>query len=147
MKKIILFLAILSVSFFSSCSKDDDSNNSTPTPEGFVSAKINGVQKNFTVIDVDVIEYPEYTDVEITAHLNNDPSNTFELNLTRDSGEIYFVQYSEIENYYQPSETFTITINENTTNKLKGTLTGTMNHSFNILEPITVTEGTFDINY
>jgi hypothetical protein len=149
MKKIILFLAILSVSFFSSCSNDEDSNDTTPTPEDAFSAKINGVQKNFTVTNVDVIEYEGYTDVEITAHISGDPTNIFELNLTRDSGEVFFVQYSEVGNYYQPSpmENFTVSIGENTTNKLKGTFSGTMLETSDTSNVLTVTNGAFDIYY
>lgn len=149
MKKIILFSVMLSFSLFSSCSNDNDSNDSIPTPEDVFTAKINGVQKNFTVTNVDVMEYEDYTDVEITAQLSGDPASTFELNLTRDNGEVFFVQYSEIGNYYQPSplESFSVTIGENTTSKLKGTFSGTMQHTVNIIEPVTVTNGTFEIYY
>lgn len=142
---------MLSFGFFSSCSNDDDSNDTspTPTPEDVFTAKINGVQKNFTVTNVAVMVYAEYTDVEITAQLSGDPTTTFELNLTRDSGEVYFAQYSEIGNYYQPAplESFSLTIGENTAKKLKGTFSGTMQHTVNIIEPVSVTDGTFDIYY
>ena len=149
MKKIILFLAMLSFSFFLSCSNDDNNNETAPTPEDVFTAKVNGVQKNFTVTNVDVMEYADYTDVEITAQLSGEPTTTFELNLTRDSGEVFFAQYSEIGNYYQPSplESFSLTIGENTAKKLKGTFSGTMQHTVNIIEPVTVTDGTFDIYY
>jgi len=149
MKKLILFLAMLSFSLFSSCSNNDDSNDTTPTPDDVFTAKINGVQKNFTVTNVAVIEYEGYTDIEITAKMSGDPTNTFELNLTRDSGEVFFVQYSEIGNYYQPSplESFSVNIGENTANKLKGTFSGTMLETSDASNTVTVTNGAFDIYY
>ena len=147
MKKIILFLALLSFSCFSSCSNDEDNNDSTP--ENTFSAKINGVQRNFTVTKVDVMEYEDYTDIEITAQLSDDPTNTFELNLTKDSGELYFAQYSETGNYYQPLplEAFTVTIGENTTNKLKGAFSGTMQETSDPSNTVTVTDGNFDVHF
>lgn len=151
MKKAILFLAMLSFCLFSSCSNDDNGNETAPapTPDDVFSAKINGVQKNFTVTNVDVLEYGDYTDVEITAQISGDPTTTFELNLTRDSGEVFFVQYSEIGNYYQPSplESFSLTIGENTAKKIKGMFSGTMQHTVNIIEPVTITDGAFEIYY
>ena len=149
MKKIILFLAILSVGFLSSCSDDEDSNDTTPTPEDTFSAKINGVQKTFSVTNVDVLEYEGYTDVEITAQISGDPTNTFELNLTRDNGEYFFAQYAENDNYYQPDPltNLTVSVSENTSTKLKGTFSGTMQETEHLLDPVTVTDGTFTIYY
>lgn len=157
MKKFILLFAILSTSFISSCS-DDDSNDSTtpPTTDDIFTAKIDGVLKNFSVVNVNVVPNPEegYTDLEITAHVADDPDNTFELNLTRDSGEVFFVQYAEpldelVTNYFQPNplESFTVNLTENITGKLKGTFSGTMQNTGNAAESVTVTEGNFTIYY
>ncbi|HSD14029.1 MAG TPA: hypothetical protein VLB74_05225 [Flavobacterium sp.] len=153
MKKFILLIAILSAGFISSCSDDEDNNTTTPiTPESTFTAKINGVMKNFSVVDVNVIPNTEedYTDVEITAHTADDPFNTFELNLTRDSGEVYFVQYAtSSSNYYQPSpiESFSVFLGENSNEKLTGTFSGTMQSTGDVPDPVTVTDGNFTIYY
>lgn len=152
MKKIILFLAILSVGFISSCSKDDNNDvTPTPTPDNVFTAKVNGVQKVFKVAkeNVKVLEYPTYTDIEIIAQMTDDPTNTFELKFERVSGVPYFVQYLETGYYYQPTalETFPVTIGENSSTKLSGTFSGTLQDTGNEMEPITITNGNFEVYF
>ncbi|UOK41935.1 MULTISPECIES: hypothetical protein [Flavobacterium] len=155
MKKIILFLAILSVGFISSCSKDEDGNDATPNPNpnpnsnNVFTAKVNGVQKVFKVASAKVLEYPAYTDIEITAQMTDDPTNTFELNLSRDSGVPYFIQYSETGTYYEakPVESFPVTINENSTKKMSGTFSGTMQETESGPGSVTITDGNFTIHF
>lgn len=151
MKKIILLFAILSAGLITSCSKDDNNDsNQTPTPStnGLLTAKVNGVSKTFKVTDVNVINYPTYSDIEIVAHVEGDPTNTFEMNLSRDSGIPYFIQYSETDIFYQPAsmESFPVVVSENSTNKFKGTFSGTMRETDTGTTSVEITEGKFDLN-
>ncbi|ESU20290.1 hypothetical protein FEDK69T_28030 [Flavobacterium enshiense DK69] len=166
MKKIILFLAILSVGLIASCSKDEDSNGSTPdpnpnpTPGNVFKAKVNGDQKNFKVISATQIPSPDpeedYTSVEIVAEMIGDPTNTFELGFDRESGEVYFVQYVETGTYYQgipeapPSENmiFPIALDSGNTAKImRGTFYGTMQETDSGPGSVTITDGTFEIHF
>lgn len=154
MKKIILFLTILSLGVFLSCSSDDGNSGESPspTPQSTVTTKINGVQKNFSTIQVDPVYHPveDYTDLEVTATIAGSSPTTFEMNLEKDNADpssIYFLQYTENGVFYQPSESFTVIITQNSDNKLKGSFSGTLIDTGDPMNTIAVTEGTFDIKY
>lgn len=151
MKKIILFLTILSLGVFSSCSSDDGNSGESPspTPQSTVTTKINGVQKNFSTIQVVPVVYTDYTDLEVTATLTGSSPATLEMNLEKDSPDssVYFFQYTENGIFYQPSESFTVIITQNSDNKLKGSFSGTLIDTGDPMNTIAVTEGTFDIKY
>jgi len=151
MKKIILFLTILSLGVFLSCSSDDGNSGESPspTPQSTVTTKINGVQKNFSTIQVVPVVYTDYTDLEVTATLTGSSPATLEMNLEKDSPDssVYFFQYTENGIFYQPSESFTVIITQNSDNKLKGSFSGTLIDTGDPMNTIAVTEGTFDIKY
>ncbi|MBP8066800.1 MAG: hypothetical protein KAY31_04955 [Flavobacterium sp.] len=151
MKKIILFLTILSLGVFLSCSSDDGNSGESPspTPQSTVTTKINGVQKNFSTIQVVPVVYTDYTDLEVTATLTGSSPATLEMNLEKDSPDssVYFFQYTENGIFYQPSESFAVIITQNSDNKLKGSFSGTLIDTGDPMNTIAVTEGTFDIKY
>lgn len=151
MKKIILFLTFASLGIVASCSSDDGNSGESPspTPQSTVTTKINGVQKNFSTIQVVPVVYPDYTDLEVTATLTGSSPATLEMNLEKDSPDsiVYFFQYTENGIFYQPSESFSVIITENANNKLKGSFSGTLIDTGDPMNTIAVTEGAFDIKY
>lgn len=150
MKKIILLLTVFSLGIFSACSSDDGGSEGSPAPEDTISMKINGTQKSFTSVNVVPIVFVDYTDLDVTATIAGSPPTTIEMSLEKDNmeaGSVYFFQYSDGEIYYQPSETFSVVLTQNSENKLKGTFSGTLVDSGNPINTIAVTEGTFDIKY
>lgn len=150
MKKILLFLTFVSLGIIAACSSDDGNSNEnpSPTPQSTFTTKINGVQKNFSTIQVVPVVYIDYTDLEVTATITGSSPATLEMNLEKDSMEgVYFFQYTENGIYYQPSESFSVIVTQNSENKLKGTFSGTLIDSGNPMNTIAVTDGTFDIKY
>jgi len=150
MKKIILFLAFLSLGIFLSCSSDDGNSGESPAPQNTFTTKINGVQKNFSNVQVVPVVYTDYTDLDVTATIAGSPPTTLEMSLEKDNaeaGSVYWFQYSENGVFYQLTEAFSVIITQNSDNKLKGTFSGTLADPDDPMNTITVTDGVFDIKY
>lgn len=152
MKKIILFLAFLSLGIFLSCSSDDGNSGESPAPQNTFTTKINGVQKNFSSIQVVPVYDPveDYTDLEVTATIAGSPPTTLEMSLEKDNaeaGSVYYFAYTENDISYESTETFSVILTQNSDNKLKGTFSGTLADPDDPMNTITVTDGVFDIKY
>lgn len=153
MKKIFLFLVFVSLGILSSCSSDDGGGSGGGSGSGNkINMKINGTQKSFTSVDVESIYNPvdDYTDLEVTATISGSTPIILEMSLEKDNtdaGSVYWFQYIENGTYYQPSDSFTISITQNSDNKLIGSFSGTLTDSGDPMNTIAVTEGTFNIKY
>ena len=109
MKKIILFLAFLSLGIFLSCSSDDGNSGESPAPQNTFTTKINGVQKNFSNVQVVPVVYPDYTDLDVTATIAGSPPTTLVMSLEKDNaeaGSVYYFAYTENDISYESTETF-----------------------------------------
>ena len=150
MKNIFLLLAITLLIVTPSCSNDDDGNSNNSSNKS-ISAKINGVEKKFKTIQVDPVVYPDYTDLVVTGTITGTSPSTIEMSLEKDNidADVYFFQYSENGVYYQNliPASFSVTLTQNSDNRLKGTFSGTLVNSTDPMNTIAVTEGVFDIKY
>ena len=148
--KRILSLIILSAAMITGCSKDDDE----PTPDSFVKATIEGVEYTFNTINVELYPYPEegYTDVEVTASIDNDPSRTISFIATREvvgpHASWYFSYFENATAMPKVEGQFSTVVNENTQTTLKGTFSGTVQSVGNpVVENRAIANGVFDITY
>lgn len=147
MKKIFFLLIIASLAFtVNSCSKD--SNGVSDKATGTISFKVNGALRTFNVIHFHEETYlegtpDEYVGVDIFANLglySDGVSFSFKKG---DMDHIYnFTYIKEGDIGYLPADDFLYTITSNgNDNKLIGTFSGAMDPD------VTITEGTFDIQY
>jgi len=156
MKKIFLFIATATLAFsMNSCSSDDnsDSNGGNTTVGGTITLKIDGVSKIFNNVIVNEItgteDGAEYTLLNVTATIGT--SATEVITFTTEKGEVgadvvWDFHYTQgTTRYYSNPMTIVIQTN-NDTKKLKGSFNGTWTPS-NGGTDLTVTEGSFDIQY
>jgi hypothetical protein len=153
MKKIFLFLLLATAAFsLNSCSGSDSSN---PEPGGTISFMFNGVQKTFHNVTVSENLYfegtpDEYSELFVFGTDSDIPGENVRFTLYKNHMEdivsvfytISDVQYERKENQF----TLTLTANGNS-NRLKGTFSGNMYAPFNTVDDISVSSGTFDIQY
>ncbi len=148
--KRLLTLIILSAAMLTSCSKDDDD----PQPDSVVRATIEGVEYTFNTINVELYPYPEegYTDVEVTASVDGDPSRLITFIVTREvvgpHASWYFSYFENDTAMPKVDGEFSTIVNENTQTTLKGTFAGTVRSVGNpVVENRAIANGTFDITY
>lgn len=148
MKKLILFAAVAAM--FSSCSGDD--SNGSVNEDAPVVVTINGQRKSFT----NVVAEKEGQRVYVTAmNGNNSEILTFETDLGYTGDEsIYYVQYindNEIFDESYDNDGLTDNVEVNNEYRLKGTFSGSMmmydENGENVIETLTLTNGSFDIAY
>lgn len=154
MKKIFLFIATATLALsINSCSSDDNSDsNSGGTPGGTITAKINGVSKTFNNVIVNERRYEEdggYTLLNVTATIGT--SATDVVTFTCEKGTvgtdaIWDFHYTQGTTGYYSNPMTIVTQTNNDTKKLKGSFNGTWT-PFNSGTDLTVTEGSFDIQY
>ena len=152
MKKIFVFFTLFVFAFLSSCdSKDNDDFQST----NFLKATINGTEIVFDTFNIEKTDYPEdgYSDIQVTATKSGDPSKKIILemeHLATGTEPCFEFQYVDEDIYYiiNPREntSLVIDVTENTTNKLKGTFTGTI-PEYEGTGSVIITGGSFDIVY
>lgn len=145
MKKIYLFVAVACATVFSSCSSDDDSNDSANSNAPVV-VTIDGQKKYFEEVDVEV----DGSRIYVTA-LTKDHSDVllFQAQIPyTGSNSIYDVVYTKNNVNYYGGNTLTNNVEICTEHKLKGTFDGTV-ESFNAENPgtVTMTNGSFDLVY
>jgi len=154
MKKIFLFIATTTLAFsMNSCSSDDnsDSNGGNAVVGGTITAKINGVSKTFNNVIVNErnSEEIDYTILDVTATIGT--SATEVVTFTCEKGTvgteaIWDFRYTKgTVNYYSNPITI-VTQTNNDAKKLKGSFNGTWT-PFGDGNNLTVTEGSFDIQY
>ena len=148
--KRLLTLLIIAGTVLTSCSKDDDN----PKPKSQVKATIEGVEITFNTVNVELYHYPQegYTDVEVTASVNNDPTRliTFivKRNVVGPHASWYFSYFENATAFPKVEGEFSTVVNENTQTTLKGTFSGTVRSVGNpVEENRTLANGTFDITY
>lgn len=149
MKKLFLYLFAVSLTF-SACSKSD-TNSSTSKR---ISMTVGGQVKTFNTISVteEIFEAgtpDEYTDLMVLA-TNDTDTETISINLEKGvtgTDVIYYLSYTENDNVYYRTASFNtnVTVNDSSKN-LKGTFSGTLQDSATG-STLTVTNGSFDINY
>jgi hypothetical protein len=176
MKNLFLFVAIATLTVFSSCSSDSDEGNDNNEPTTFLKFTANGTEKTFTNIavvpgevNIDWVIYPVLT---ITA-VNQNDANEYIIFSIKNDGSVggnnntfmdvfwtytIFVNPSQaISHTWQPDECSNpnfisnIEVNNNTTKKVKGTFSGNVcrntNPPFGPFETLNVTNGSFNISY
>ncbi|GGB70715.1 hypothetical protein GCM10007424_08360 [Flavobacterium suaedae] len=150
MKKIYLFVAVACATVFSSCSSDDDSNDSANSNAPVV-VTIDGQKKYFEEVDVEV----NGSRIYVTA-LTKDHADvlSFEAQVPYTGEEsIYDLEYKKGNNtYYESYENNDEGIIDNveicTEHKLKGTFHGNVvSYQGETLDFITMTNGSFDLVY
>ena len=149
MKNIFLFLALSIVACsINSCSRDNDGTSDKAT--GTISFKIDGVQRTYNSIHFHEETYlegtpDEYVGVGIYTDTGNYGDAVSFSFIKGDMDHIYNFTYIVGGDVgYLPADGFLFTIISNgNDNKLIGTLSGDMDGIGNI----TITEGTFNIQY
>jgi hypothetical protein len=150
MKKIFMFLTLVSLIAFTSCSDDDGGSSAS----GTITARVNGVDKTFNVTSVkqELSTEGEFSwyDVIIITKQSDDASKTFELNLTKNEigdGAAWGFSYYDDENYYYCDD-IAITSNATESNNAgaKGSFSGIAIDE-ETSETIEITNGIFDVKY
>jgi hypothetical protein len=110
---------------FTACSSDGDSKKSGLT------ARINGVDRTFTNIEVTEEDYGEYSDYIIEAVQSDDATKTLTIKLGKESlgtDSIYYIQYLDGTTFYQVSNPqITSNVTESSASKIKATFSGILN--------------------
>ena len=149
MKKIFLFLSVVSLTMLFSCTDDDGGSTSNK----IVKAKINNVEKTFSVISKVENTYTEddytWTDVKITAKQSDDATKFIEFiiekGITGAEASWYFA-YNEGEKTYEKTASFATEVTESNNSGVKGTFSGTLQDTSSD-DVLTITDGMFDIKY
>ena len=114
-----------------------------------MSAKINGAEKKFKNAIVTEEVYDEYTDFIVTAAQTDDATKVLSISLGKDStgsDSVYFIQYTDGENFYQASEgSITTNITESSNTKIKGTFSGIITSES--AATVTITNGVINVNH
>ena len=146
MKKALFYFLAFGAFTLGSCSSDDDSSSGN----GSITANVNGVARTFN--DVEVIEHPYeeegYTDLQIIAALPDDPEHFIELWVTEgDADPTAMWQFGYyLGNFYHESlDGFNSVVTENSNSAIKGTFSGQVRKYETTEEPITITNGSFNI--
>lgn len=149
MKKIFMFLTLVSMIAFTSCSDDDGGSSAS----GTITARVNGVDKTFNVTSVkqELSTEGEFSwyDVTIITKQSDDTSKTFELNLTKNEiGEgAWGFSYYDDENYYYCDDiAITSNVTESNNAGAKGSFSGIAIDE-ETSETIEITNGIFDVKY
>lgn len=126
MKNFFKILTFVAFAFsITACSSDGDSKKSGLT------ARINGVDRTFNMIEVTEEVYEEYTDYIIDAVQSDDPTKTLTISLGKESlgtDSIYFIQYYDGTTFYQlSSPQITSNVTESSASRIKATFSGILN--------------------
>lgn len=143
-----------------SCSSDDNSGgNSGGNSE--LKVTIDGVQKTFNTIVVNEVHYEDWaSDLEITATIDNNPSEMIIFSLEEGSlgaSAIWGFRYTKSGTTYdygysnhEESTSISSVINTNSNKKIKGNFEAVLASGFdengNLIKVI-LTNGSFDISY
>lgn len=147
MKKITLLLFVTALPFFS-CSSDESDQRGRN-----IKANIDGNTYIFNTLVVEQHHYNEngfeYTDVEITGSINNDPSRTISIivmeGATGHDASWYFAHFHEEEPFVK-DENFITHVTESDDNYIKGTFSGTL-VSTEDGSTQTISDGSFEVTY
>ena len=126
MKNFFTILTFVAFAFsITACSSDGDSKKSGLT------ARINGVDRTFTNIEVTEEDYGEYSDYIIEAVQSDDATKTLTIKLGKESlgtDSIYYIQYLDGTTFYQVSNPqITSNVTESSASKIKATFSGILN--------------------
>ncbi len=157
MKKVFLFTCLSALALsFNSCS-DDDSSSNGGEPGGTVSFKVDGVQKTFNTVtvneDSETFEGETYTWYEVTASADGNATEMiyFEVEKGYNGADSFdnFDYTSATQVYSMDWDNFSSNTTTNSSQKLKGSFTGTVSRWNNETQTSMdkeITTGTFDIN-
>ena len=147
MKKLLLLLVFATAV---SCSSSDDS----PKPDSFVNATIDGVAYEFNTINIERFPYPDegYTDVEITASIDNNPMRKIIFIVTEqavwNNASWYFAYFFDDTAFPKVASEFSTVITESTTSNVKGTFSGRVESIGNpVVESVMIQNGSFEVYY
>jgi len=158
MKKLFLFTCLSALALsFNSCSDDDSSSNNGSETGGTVSFKVDGVQKTFDTVtvneDSETFEGETYTWYEVTASDNGSSTEMiyFEIEKGYNGADSFdsFMYTLNNTTFDMDWDSFSSNTTSNTSSKLKGTFSGTVQHWSNENQEYTqkaITDGTFNIN-
>ena len=123
MKNFFTILTFVAFAFsITACSSDGDSKKSGLT------ARINGVERTFNMIEVTEEDYGEYSDYIIEAVQSDDATKTLTIKLGKESlgtDSIYYIQYLDGTTFYQVSNPqITSNVTESSASKIKATFSG-----------------------
>lgn len=155
MRKIFLFTAVLALGL-TSCSSDDNSGGNGGGGNSELKVTIDGVQKTFNTVVVNKHVEDGWTELAVTATIDNDSSEIITFRV--DEGEvgaytIWSFEYSKDATSFSTNGgdiTFSSVVQTNSNGKLKGTFTGSLSSWSNQNQEytyITTTNGSFDISY
>lgn len=139
-----------------SCNKDDDDEVVNTVVPSFVKATIDGTQYTFNRIRVEtntVIE-PDYTyvDLHVIANIEGDDTKQLEFSLEQNvagTETIYFFYLMNADGEFDTDHTgaaFNTNVTTSTEHRITGTCSGILANVDNT-NTITITDGSFDINY
>ncbi len=164
MKKIFLYLFVLSgLLFATSCSSSDDDNEGGDSDDSTASVTIDGTSLTFDTIVVEVEEDDEVSGFITTVSMINatDTSVILTFSVYDDnagSDSISFMSYTENSMTYTyttgsslefgDTQNLTSFTNVNSNGNLEGTFSGVLSRNTpSGFESVSVTNGSFDINY
>ncbi len=160
MKKLFLFVAALTLSLTSCSSDDDKGGNGGGGGNSELKVTIDGVQKIFNTIDVNVYDQEDgYGNRTITASIDNNPSEIIVFSIVKgDTGSdaLYNFKYEKNGTEYRPNNGGFLTsiAQTNSNGRLKGTFIGKLiyrDYDYEnweeVIEEIELTNGSFDISY
>jgi len=146
MKKIFLFAAAFAA-VLTSCSDDDSSSNGSSNAP--LTVKINGAQKNFTNVEVDLTGQ-RVTVVAMSSNHSEILSFETDLGYTGDD-QVFYVEYMKDNKTYYETETGTNSnVEVNTEHLLKGTFSSTLetfDDNGENAQTLTLTNGKFNLPY
>ena len=159
MKKLFLFTCLSALALsFNSCSDDDSSsNNNGGETGGTVSFKVDGVQKTFDTVTVNLQSETEEGETwewyEVTASDAGASTETiyFEIEKGYSGADSFdtFTYTSNNSDFDMDWDNFSANTTSNSSSKLKGSFSGTVQQWSNENQEYTqkaITEGTFNIN-
>ena len=143
MKKLLLFSALVFALAFQSCSDDSD------TPRSVLTARVNGVDKVFNTVNVEVQPYEGYTDLAVTASINNSPVER--ISFVVEQGKLgldasWYFAYFLNETWHPKMPGFQTSVTESTEHKIIGTFAGQVETS-DTGEIVTLENGKFNVYY
>lgn len=152
MKKIVLFLSVLSLSLVS-CSDDDSPAPAQPVNqvENIITCKVNGVQRTYANDAVIVVQQFENGYILQSVIAKDEEERVFRLNFQKDTYDFSGVYLTDENGSYGSIDgDIILDVTENSPTRMVGNFSGTFyyqgeNGNGNVQEA-TLTEGHFNVN-
>lgn len=150
MKKLLFLLPLLLI-VFTACSKSDDDS---PKGTSVLKATINGVEKNFNTVRAIRSSDDDSDELyEVTASINNDPSETISFRIyPNDLGATHYFKLSFMyikngKSYSSIGSTLNLVLIDTQNRTYKGNFAGTVDGVNGTSGSVKITNGSFEIYY